>query len=165
MYINYLIITVIFILIYWYFLRDYVAGIQLKSRFSLSPGKQLSAEKLSGTISRMGLLYMDVKSEDNSERKIPYSQVDQRSIIVNFQEKDSSNNTFTISLTTTMSDEEAIHRISELIINSPWSSYKSIPSVLVREQGKGERSYEISCKTFGENATKFLKERIENELR
>lgn len=163
-YINYLLTTIIFILIYWYFLRDYVAGIQLKSRFTLATGKQLSTEHASGTISRLGLLYLQLKSVDNSERKIPYSQIDQKSIVVNFQEKDTSSNSFVISLSGKLSDEEAIRKISELIVNSPWSSYKSPPSIQVKEHDDGGKHYEVSCKTFGGNASKLLKERIEREL-
>lgn len=164
LYVNFLIITMVFILIFWFFIKDYVSGIQIKSRFNLSEGQIFKSSQVTGIIRKMGLLFMDVKTENGSDMKLPYSQIDQKSIELNFQEKNGGESTIKINLNGELSEITTTRRLTELVINSPWSLHKSTPKIKVTDKGNNVKTYEITCITVGGNATKRLKELLLKEF-
>ncbi len=161
LYVNFLTITLGFVLVSWFFVKDYVSGIQIKSRFSLSSGQNIRCAQVNGTIKKMGLLLMEVKSENGSDFKIPYSQIDQKTIEINFQEKGVGEKSIKIVLSSKLKSANTIQKMTELIVNSPWSSYKSPPVIKVTEMENNQVCYEISCVTIGANGAKRLKELIQ----
>jgi len=112
----------------------------------------------------MGLLFMDVKTENGSDMKLPYSQIEQKSIELNFQEKNGGESTIKINLNGKLSEITTTRRLTELVINSPWSLHKSTPKIRVTDMGNNVKTYEITCITFGENATKQLQELLLKEF-
>ncbi len=163
-YINFLIITLGFIAFSWFFMRDYISGVQIKSRFSLTEGQSFKSSQVQGVIKKMGLLFMELKAENGSEFKVPYAQLDQKSIELNFQEKSGGESTFQVRLDKKLNEPETLQKITELIINAPWGSHKSIPVIRVSESEDSYNYYDITCKTIGENGAKQLKLLILNEF-
>ena len=163
-YVNFLTITIGFVLISWFFLRDYISGVQIKSRYNLSPGQSFISGPVRGVVKRMGLLLLEVKAENGSDYKIPYAQIDQKSIELNFQEKSGGESMFTVLLDTRLSETRTVHKLTELIINSPWSSHKSLPIIKISEAENDLKSYEISCVTIGEGGMNQLKALIQKEF-
>lgn len=161
LYVNFLTVTLGFVLISWFFIKDYISGIQIKSRFLLSSGQNIRCAQANGTIKKMGLLLMEVKSENGSDFKIPYSQIDQKSIEINFREKGVGEKSIKIVLSSKLKSTDTIQKIMELVVNSPWSSYKSPPVINVTEMENDLVCYEISCVTVGANGNKRLKELIQ----
>jgi len=164
LYVNFLTITLGFVLISWFFIKDYISGVQIKSRFNLSSGQIFKSEQIKGVVKKIGLLLLEVKAENGGDFKIPYSQIDQKSIELNIQEKSGGENTFIIVLDKKLNETTTVHRLTEMIINSPWSSYKSTPVIKVADVENNLKSYEISCISNGKNGTKRLKEIIEREF-
>jgi len=163
-YIIFLLFTLAFILFFWFFLRDYISGIQLKTRFNLSAGQAFKSEQVTGVIRKMTLLFIEVQAENGSNCKIPYSQIDQKSIELNIQEKRGGESLFSVDLNEDLNEATTSRKIAELIINSPWCSHKSNPLVTVKEAKKGLKTYEISCITNRDSGTRKLKELIEKNF-
>jgi hypothetical protein len=163
-YVIFLMITLGFVLFFLFFIRDYIAGIQLKSRYNLSTSQLFKSGQINGIIKKLGLLSVEVKSENGSDFKIPYAQIDQKSIELNIQEKSGGETLIKVALDQKLDDTDAIQKITELVINSPWSSHKSNPIVHIKESEKGQKIFDISCVTNGERGTKKLKELIEREF-
>lgn len=112
----------------------------------------------------MGLLLLEIKTDSGSELKIPYAQIDQKSIELNFQEKSGGESVVLIRLDEKLKEEDTLQKIMKLTMNSPWISHKSIPRINVKEAEAGLKIYEISCITNTENGDKKLKELIEQEI-
>jgi hypothetical protein len=164
LFVNFLIITMVFILLFWFFIRDYISGIQIKSRFNLSKGQMFKSNQVTGIIRKLGLLFMDIKTENGSDMKLPYAQIDQKSIELNFQEKSGGESTIKITLDGKVSETATSRKLKELVINSPWSLHKSAPSIKVSDTGNNQKTYEISCVTIGDKGAKQLKELLLKEL-
>lgn len=165
LYVNTLIITLGFVLVYWFFIKDYISGVQIKSRFNPSHGQFFKSDQTRGVVKKLGTLVMEVKSENGSDFKIPYSKIDQKSIELNIQEKSGGESTFTIELDKDVDETDACQKLTELILNSPWSSYKSTPDIKVVDDKNNLKTYEISFVSNGKNSSRQLRELIEKEIR
>lgn len=159
-YVDFFLVAFFFVFISWFFIRDYIAGIQIKSRFNLVKGQGFKSGQVEGIIRKIGVLVLAVKTENGSNMKLPYAQIDQKSIELNFEEKRGGECTFKIELDNQLSEKEVLSRLGQLIINSPWSSYKSIPTIKVIDSDIKQKTYEISCVTIAENGISRLKEMI-----
>ncbi len=165
LYINTLIITLGFVLVFWFFVKDYISGVQIKSRFNLSQGQLFKSDQIRGVVKKLGTLVMEVKSENGSDFKIPYSKIDQKSIELNIKETSGGESTFTIEMDKSVDENDATQKLTELILNSPWSSYKSYPDIKVLDDKNNLKTYEISFVSNGKNSARQLKELIEKEIR
>lgn len=164
MYIIFLMIALGFVLFFLFFVKDYMAGILLKSRYGLAINQRFKSGQVIGIIKKLGLLFVEIKAESGSDFRIPYSQIDQKSIELNIQEKSGGENVVQVKLDEKLNEEDTLQKIMELTINSPWSSHKSNPQIVALEVENGLKTYEISCIINGENGGKKLKELIEAEI-
>lgn len=164
LYVNFILVTLGLGFFSWFFMKDLISGIQIKMRYNLSPGQRFKAKKIKGTIKSSGFLLLELKTDNGSELKIPYAQIDQKSIELNFQEKSGGESVVHVKLDEKLNEEDTLQKIIELTMNSPWSSYKSTPRIKVKEAEGGLKTYEISCITNSDNGGKKLKELIEQEI-
>ena len=163
-YIIFLLITMGFVLFFLFFARDYVTGVQLKSRYHLSQGQRFKSGQLSGTVKRTDLLYVEIKGDDGTDYKIPYHQLDQKTIALDFQEKSGGESMVKVELDGKLERDEVAKKIVELAINSPWCSHKITPRVHISESKNGLTIYEVSCLLVGEHAARHLRELIESDF-
>ena len=164
LYTNILIISLSFVLFSWFFIKDYISGVQIKSRFDFDTGQNFKSGQIKGVISKLGLLMIEIKSENGTDYKIPYSKIDQKSIELNFSEKDGGESSFSVDIDRKFNETETVNKITELIINAPWCSYKSLPIVKVIDANSKLITYKISCITIGNNGTRQLEELIQKEF-
>ena len=159
-----ILIILVLILFFLYFLKDYVAGIQLKSRYNFSTGQSFKSGQISGIVKKSRLLYLEIKGDNESDFKIPYAKIEQSSIELNIQEKSGGESIIKVWIDQRLDKVHTAKKIVEMVLNSPWSSTKSTPQVLVQETEKGQTCYEISCITQGDHANRKLKELIEKNF-
>jgi len=157
LYLNFLVFVLIFIFAGWYFMRDFVAGVQIKSRFNLAKGHRFHAAQADGEIKRLGILTITIKTGDGSDFIIPYTKLNQDTIQLNFHKKGETETRFTLDLDKKMDDKEIVDKIEELIINSAWCSHKSKPSVVQIGELDGKSQYEITCQPTVNDGAKKLK--------
>lgn len=164
LYFIFLMITFGFVLFFLFFVKDYIAGIQLKSRYNLYHSQRFKSSQVSGIIKKLGLLSIELKSDNGSDFKVPYAQIDQKTIELNIQEKSGGENIIKVNVASNLNEEATVRKISELVINSPWSSHKSNPTIVGSDVENGQKTYKISCITNGVNGGKKLKELVEKEF-
>ena len=160
----YLLFILLSIMFFWYFLRDYISGIQLKSRYNLSAGQYFKSGEISGLISKIRLLYIEIQTDDGSTCKLPYAQIDQKSIQLNIQKSTSGESLIKVILDQKLDEKETSEKIQELVINTPWCSHKSVVHVKAKLSEDGSKVYEVSCKTNSEQGTRRIRELIEKEF-
>ena len=137
-------------------MRDFVAGVQIKSRFNLAKGQRFHAAQTSGEIMKLGILTITIKSGDGSDFIIPYAKLNQDTILLNFHEKGETETRFMLDLDNNMDEKEMVKTMEELIINSAWCSHKSKPRVILIGEQDGKRQYEVTCQpTVSEGAKKL----------
>jgi len=141
----------------WFLLRDFIAGVQVKSRFNLVKGQKLFYHQINGEIKKLGLLAMSIKEDKGSDLIIPYAKIDQKEIRLNFREEGESEASFTIELNNKLNEEETVEKLFMIINNSAWASYKSKPEVQVIGETKNTKQYEITFKPNVTDGAKKLK--------
>lgn len=156
LYINTLIILTIAAFLSWYFLRDYVAGVQIKSRFKLHNGQIIKIGKLSGKISRLGLLSLHLKSDKSGNIILPYGKIRQEEIQYNIQSQGHASYTFIIDVDSKISESEVSDRLTEVLMNSIWCSASTRPTIKMIGDKGNKQQYEIGCFPVGDNAIENL---------
>lgn len=71
-------LILILIIFGWYFLRDYVAGILLKSETTLEPGQEVHSGDVKGVIRKVGLRSLELITAGGESIKLPYSVMSTR---------------------------------------------------------------------------------------
>lgn len=107
---------------------------------------------------------MEVQTDEGSTCKIPYAQIDQKSLELNIQESRGGESLIKVNLDQQLNESDTTRKINELVINSPWCSHKTQLRIHVKENENGFKCYEISCMTHGDQSGRKLKELIEKEL-
>lgn len=71
-------LVLVLIIFGWYFLRDYVAGILLKSETTLEPGQEVHSGDVKGVIRKVGLRSLELVTTGGETIKLPYSVMSTR---------------------------------------------------------------------------------------
>lgn len=71
-------LVLILIIFGWYFLRDYIAGILLKSETTLEPGQEVHSGDVKGVIRKVGLRSLELVTTGGETIKLPYSVMSTR---------------------------------------------------------------------------------------
>ncbi len=74
-------IIVIVAIFGWYFLRDFISGIILKSENAFEPGQLIHTAEVSGTIKKLGYRTMEIITIEGENVKIPFSLLSGHTII------------------------------------------------------------------------------------
>lgn len=166
LYLNTLIFLFSFIFLSWYVLRDYVAGVQVKTRFKLIKGQKLIANGLKGEIHGIGLMSMRIRSENGRNIIVPYSKLDRQPIEFDDHQKGQSTVKFIIEIDPVATDINTTEKLTEIIMNSAWCSHKHKAVVQLLGQHDGKNQYEITClpngKDGGENIKTMLRQLYKN---
>ena len=162
---NMIIAILIFIVIAWFILKDYVAGVIIKSRYNLAKGQGIKANNARGTIKKVGFLALEISSDSGSDLKLPYFQIDQKSIEFNFQENKSGEYKLNVEIRKDRTESEFAEEAIELIINSPWSSHKTRPTITMVDENSKCCTYEIQYRTNGKDHSEKLKSLIAKRFR
>jgi hypothetical protein len=157
LHLNTLILLCIFLFISWYVLRDYIAGVQVRSRFNFKAGQKIKSDQATGEIKRLGLLAMSVSTENGSNIIIPYSKLEQQSVELNFHEKGLAVSRFIIETDEGLNDSEVMEKLMETLMNSAWCSHKSKPEIQMLGVKDKKKQYEVSCSPTGKEGVEKLK--------
>ncbi|MFO7656615.1 MAG: mechanosensitive ion channel, partial [Bacteroidales bacterium] len=68
-------------LIGWYFMRDFISGIILKTENALETGQQIQTAEVTGTIKKLGYLTMEIANSEGEHVSIPYSLLTGQKIV------------------------------------------------------------------------------------
>jgi hypothetical protein len=142
-------------------LRDYFAGILIKIRFKIREGQHFETEAISGIVQKANRLYMEIRTDNGYEYKVPYSKIDQGSIRSNLRQTGENETSLSFAITKNIPWEEIQQIILEVVLNSPWSSYKKVPVIKKTEEKNDVIQLEIMYKANGETKHKqFLKDSL-----
>jgi hypothetical protein len=73
-------IIAIVIVFSWFVLKDFIAGAVFRSEHALIPGTKIKTDNLSGTITHIGYVSMDVTDDDGETIKVHYSNISTKNL-------------------------------------------------------------------------------------
>ncbi len=114
-------LAIVFILLFsWYVLRDIIAGAVLRSDNSLEPGLQIKTDILSGTISNLGFLSMEITTPEGERITVPYSRFNGQSITKKAARGQGRSQSFKISIPQHHGALNIEKQIKRKILELPW---------------------------------------------
>jgi len=152
------------ILLTWFVLRDYLAGIVLKSDGSMKLNDWIKIKELEGRVTYMGNRTMIITADSGESVNIPYTAVSgEISARPNPGEKLISH-TFEIKILRQTDAESIITLIRRIILNAPWASVKKTPEIKLLNDLKDYYHFEISIYSIKMVYFQKIKDYLESKL-
>lgn len=155
------IIIVILIFTGYYVVRDFIAGLLLKTEYNLRKNSNIKIENIKGKILKLNYLSLEIKSSEHEKIKIPYSKISGKEIII--LNSIESVNKFSYNVEIPKKNKNIIdekNRLKNKILNLPWSSVTEIPDIkLITET---EKSWNFTIYFFAqcENHAERIKQAL-----
>jgi len=142
----------------WYWGRDFISGIILKSENFTDNERMVCYHHHHGRIIRQGLRYLEFQTEDGEIIKIPYSRIHRESPL-QFRFRD---RTHAMTLNFTMVDpvdtDPLLTRIRRTILNSPWAMTGVDPIITLIPESEGILRLKITVYTLNPSHAGRLKQ-------
>ena len=143
------------------FLKDYIAGIIIKSNSEINVGEFITVSGYYGQITKLNYRTIEIELEDNKVMYFPYSKILNSEIIKEHKAESITGYTFTLNLSKTDEPSKVLLKIREAILFSPWASLKKDP--VIKLTGETNTSYIFELTVYAIN--KEMNINIENYLR
>lgn len=151
-------VVIISVLIGWFFIKDFIAGIIFKIQNTYTKGDYLQIGDLSGQLESMLLTHISVLTKDGRILKVPYSKVSNEIILERTKKKTYEDFTFTLSTNKKENIKNTENAIHNLLLASPWLVNNSQLSVTFVEEIENNYKFEIQVQVRNSNHLENLKE-------
>lgn len=117
------------IVVSWFALRDFIAGVVLKAGRVCKVGDHVQVNGVQGRIAQMGARVLTIETSDGDEAIIPYSSVARSSLLRTPVLDSVALHVFKLTLPEGLSVIEAKSRIRQAALQSHWSSLVREPKI------------------------------------
>ncbi|MCD4745382.1 MAG: mechanosensitive ion channel [Bacteroidales bacterium] len=124
-----LILFILILWIFWFALRDYIAGAIFKTSKSFSINEFIKINDYKGKIISLRNRSLVLETETGERIFIPYNYVLGQIIIKSHPSEMILSHTFKINISIFLPINETIDKIKAAILNLPWSSVKEEPQI------------------------------------
>ncbi len=137
----YAVIISIIIGIGWFVVRDFIAGIVLKSEMPFQINQHISLPKTAGKLKKLGYRSLEIETDDGKLMKIPYSSLTGEIITCQPAPDRLKRYETTVTIESSAGKEDACDMIAKKIMLLPWTIPVKKPTVepLDNENEPGER--------------------------
>ena len=152
------------IIVGWYFLRDFISGIILKTEIPFEKQQRIGIGDVDGVLLKVGYRSLEIETANSQRIKIPYSKLAASSIHLFSQNehKQSHKVIFKVTSETPMHEIEA--NISAFLLLLPWVAPNSEPNVKVEQQNDGENVVMVSYYTVADKNEALVNQHLKNEF-
>lgn len=159
------VVLLVFGMLFWFIVRDFLSGIILKSEGSLKINDWVRVKGIEGKITRMGQRSMVVVTQSGETVNIPYSTLSgEISIKPNPSEKLRSH-AFEITIPKELALEITIEEIKRIVLNAPWSAIIKVPEIKLLNESPSGYHFEINIysvkQIYFQKIKDYLKDRLE----
>ncbi|HOP04513.1 MAG TPA: mechanosensitive ion channel [Tenuifilaceae bacterium] len=165
LYYNQILIVVLGLLILiagWYFIRDFIAGIILKTEIPFEKNQLIRTPKAEGILKKLGYRSIELESQNGERIKIPYSQLASNSIHLQNIDEGMQGHETTIQVSSSAPIQEVKDKITKEIMLLPWSSIVHMPTIKVVEQTQTHNTYSVHFHTLSERHAAFISQHLKN---
>jgi len=148
----------------WFGARDYIAGIILRTQDLYETGHQLSVGSVTGKISKLGYLNIEVQEQDGAVIKIPYSKITSNIHVNKNENKMVSTHKFSLKVSSHQLLEGVIDKIRKSILNSPWHASHLIPHINKIAEKNNLVDLEVIVSTYGASSFEKLQLQLYKEF-
>lgn len=158
-------IVVIVVLFGWYFLRDFISGIILKSENAFEPGQQIQTAKVSGTIKNLGYRTMGIVTVEGEHVKIPFSLLTGQNIgkpadTGNWVEK-----VIRLKISSDYQPENIQSKLKNRILEMPWTVSGEHIKIEITLDESGKYNTEIDIRSLNSEMAMKTEEALHDFVR
>ena len=146
------------VLIGFFILKDYTAGLVLKTEYRLQKGEFFETKKLCGKVSKLGFLFLELETSEFEKIKIPYGKISGNEIRTSNENSTLKKFSFPFSVEKSEKLSEIINHLKIKILNSPYSSLTKTPEINLLEGDSEIFNFEISYYCLNEEQAQKVKE-------
>ncbi|HZL08924.1 MAG TPA: mechanosensitive ion channel domain-containing protein [Prolixibacteraceae bacterium] len=141
-------IVVIVILLGWYFLRDFISGIILKSENSFEPGQLIHTAEVSGTIRKLGYRTMEIVTGEGVNVKIPFSLLSGQNIVKPADTGNWVEQLIRLQITSDDKPEQIQRLLKNRILEMPWIVSGEHIKIKITRDESGKYIAEIAIRSM-----------------
>lgn len=148
------------LIVSWYFLRDFISGIILKTEIPFTENQQIGVLDKMGILRKVGYRSIEVETGKGELVKIPYSHLASDSI--RLFSKNESVQAYELKLTVenTIALSEAKSRIAQAMLLLPWVVTHRDPLVSLEHQTDTQNTFLVSYYTTSDNYSSFINQHL-----
>ncbi len=143
------IIIVILLIIGYYVIRDFVAGLILKTEYRLKKGNIIKIEDTTGKITKLSYLSFDIETYNHEKVKIPYSKISGKKITVPNPAESLKKFELNISVSKIKDLLTTKKQIKTKLLNSPWTAVSE--QAVIKLKNETLKTYEFVIFVFAQN--------------
>ena len=155
-------LALIILAIGWFFLRDFIAGIVLKTETPFEIKQYIKTSSLEGKISKLGSRSLEIETDSGQRVKVPYGQL--ASNAINLQSLDNTIQGFetTIKVDASLPLQAAKENIVNQILMLPWSAINKEPSVNLVEQNNKINTFQVLFYSISSRHAAYIRQHLKN---
>ncbi len=138
-------------LLVWFWGRDFVAGIILKSENYFELNKLIRLNDKSGKIIKITLRYLEFVTDEGETIRVPYSKISGDYFSKLSPDEKYESHIITLQLNETLDTKTLRETLRKRIYNTPWYLSGKEPVIEIISSGKGE--YKINLNVYTINAS------------
>lgn len=132
------------LIIGWYFLRDFVAGIILKTEILFEIKQRVKTPQAEGILRKTGYRSIEIETDQGELVKIPYSRLTTNAIYLQNKDESSLGHEVVLKVKSNIPIQEFKDNVINEILLLPWSSINKEPKVKVIEQNDEYNTFLIN---------------------
>jgi small-conductance mechanosensitive channel len=154
-------IIVSLIILSLFILKDFVAGLILKSEYGLTKGLSISTKDFSGKIQRSSLLNAEILTDDQEIIKVPYSKISGEIIKIPVKGDLLRKYEFVLRFPAKKSIDETKKIAFKRLISKPWIIPSKKPELLYKKTESGFHVFKVYLFCLNEEHARLAIEGIE----
>ncbi len=151
----FIVMLVVSILSVRIFLKDFIAGIIIKSDASIALGDTITLSEFTGIISKFNYRTLELELQNKSVVKIPYGEILNNSLVKEKQSQSVSGYSFQVTASKKDNLESLIKSIKQSIVLLPWASMKQEPEI--KPISETNNTYVLEMTVFAYNKDMYFK--------
>ncbi|MDY0200332.1 MAG: mechanosensitive ion channel domain-containing protein [Bacteroidales bacterium] len=148
----------------WYFLRDFISGIILKTEIPFEKQQRIGVGGVDGILVKVGYRSLEIETTNNQRIKIPYSKLASSSIHLFNQNEYTHSHKVTFKVDCDKPIHEIEANISRFLLLLPWVAPSSEPNVKVEQQADGDNMVTVNYYTVADRNAALVNQHLKNEF-
>ena len=158
------IIFIPILLISWYFLRDFIAGIVLKAEKPFTINQLIKTQNFEGTIKKIGSRSIEIESKSGEISRVPYSRLTNKIYRIQPPEASIRSHELLLQISPSLKIEETKKKLITELLLLPQVSVNHTPKINIVKEEKDYSIYRISYHTSDQTHAALVNQYLKNKF-
>lgn len=162
--IAFVILIVLFFAPAWFFVRDFLHGLQLKIQRKIEPASNIEIGNLKGTILKADYFTLDIETEDGNIHTIPYNKIRTEIISKNASNINLQKYSLSFLIQSKQDLPQIITGLKLTLVNAPWVVASAEPLINLKNNETGNYLLEAVVHVLKKEHTGKIEEYVKQNF-